>query len=171
MGIDGLRDRVDRAALMRPAPIDRVLSAGAVILFTAAVVAILRGHAQWQAVPGRIWLHLATILLATALTPVMLLGRRGDRRHRTLGTVWVVAMLATAVISLFIHVSGPGRFSVIHLLSVYTLVQVPILWRAARQHNVARHRRAVHGMVIGALLVAGFFTFPFHRLLGSWLLG
>ena len=80
-------------------------------------------------------------------------------------------MLATAITSLFIHVSGPGRFSVIHLLSLWTLVQVPLIWWTARHHNVARHRRAVHGMVIGALLVAGFFTFPFHRLLGTWLLG
>ena len=34
---------------------------------------------------------------------------------------------------------------------------------------LARHRRSVHGMVIGALLIAGFFTFPFNRLLGAWL--
>ena len=27
----------------------------------------------------------------------------------------------------------------------------------------------VRGLVIGALLIAGFFTFPFNRLLGSWL--
>ncbi len=156
-------------ALLRPARLDRVLSAGAVLLFAAAVVAIMRGRDQWQLVPALIWLHLGTILVATALTPVMLLRRRGDRRHRMIGTIWIVAMLATAITSLFIHVSGPGRFSIIHLLSIYTLVQVPVLWWAARHHNVARHRRAVHGMVIGALLVAGFFTFPFHRLLGTWL--
>ena len=158
-------------ASVRPERIDRLLSAGAVILFVAAVAAILRGHDQWRMVPALIWLHLATILVATALTPVMLLRVRGDRRHRTIGKLWIVAMLATAISSLFIHVSGPGRFSVIHLLSFWTLVQVPLIWWTARHHNVARHRRAVHGMVIGALLVAGFFTFPFHRLLGTWLFG
>ena len=158
-------------ASVRPERIDRLLSAGAVILFVAAVAAILRGHDQWRMVPALIWLHLATILVATALTPVMLLRVRGDRRHRTIGKLWIVAMLATAISSLFIHVSGPGRFSVIHLLSFWTLVQVPLIWWTARHHDVARHRRAVHGMVIGALLVAGFFTFPFHRLLGTWLFG
>jgi len=158
-------------ASVRPERIDRLLSAGAVILFVAAVAAILRGHDQWRMVPALIWLHLATILVATALTPVMLLRVRGDRRHRTIGKLWIVAMLATAICSLFIHVSGPGRFSVIHLLSFWTLVQVPLIWWTARHHDVARHRRAVHGMVIGALLVAGFFTFPFHRLLGTWLFG
>ncbi len=80
-------------------------------------------------------------------------------------------MLATAITSLSIHLSGPGRFSIIHLLSIWTLIQVPLIWWTARCHNVARHRRAVHGMVLGALLIAGFFTFPFHRMLGAWLFG
>lgn len=156
---------------VRPERIDGLLSIGAVVLFAAAVAAIVRGQAQWRMVPPLIWVHLTTILVATALTPVMLLRARGDQRHRTIGKVWIAAMLATAITSLFIHVSGPGRFSVIHLLSFWTLVQVPLIWWTARHHNIVRHRRAVHGMVTGALLVAGFFTFPFHRLLGTWLFG
>jgi uncharacterized membrane protein len=36
---------------------------------------------------------------------------------------------------------------------------------------VARHRRTIRALVIGALLVAGFFTFPFGRMLGVWLFG
>ena len=160
-----------RATIARPERIDRLLSIGAGILFVAATAAIVRGHDQWRMVPPLIWGHLATILVATALTPVMLLRARGDRRHRTIGKAWIAAMLATAITSLFIHVSGPGRFGIIHLLSFWTLVQVPLIWWTARVHHVARHRRAVHGMVTGALLIAGFFTFPFHRLLGSWLFG
>ena len=64
-----------------------------------------------------------------------------------------------------------GGFSVIHILSLWVLIQVPILWWTARTHRVARHRRSVRGMVTGALLIAGFFTFPFDRLLGHWLFG
>jgi uncharacterized membrane protein len=45
-----------------------------------------------------------------------------------------------------------------------------LVWYA-RRHQVARHRGAVRGMVMGALLVAGFFTFPFGRLMGRWLFG
>jgi uncharacterized membrane protein len=160
-----------RVSAVHPDRIDRVLSGGAVVLLTAAVTAIIRGHDEWQLVPLLVWLHLLTILTATALTPIMLLRVRGDRRHRTTGNVWIAAMMATAITSLFIHVSGPGRFSFIHLLSLWTLVQLPLIWCTARRHDVARHRRAVHGMVIGALLIAGFFTFPFDRLLGTWLLG
>lgn len=154
---------------LAPDRFDRILSIGAIVLFVAACVAILRGAAQWVQVPALIWLHLATILVATALTPVMLVRRRGDRPHRVLGGVWLAAMFATAFTSLFIQVSRPGHFSIIHILSVWTMVQVPLIFWTARTHRVARHRRAVRGLVIGALLVAGFFTFPFQRLLGSWL--
>ena len=46
-----------------------------------------------------------------------------------------------------------------------------LLVLAAPRNNVSRHRRTVRGLIIGALLIAGFFTFPFERLLGHWLFG
>ena len=64
-----------------------------------------------------------------------------------------------------------GSLSLIHILSAWTLVQVPLIVWAARRHDHRRHRNAVRGMVAGALLIAGIFTFPFDRLLGSWLFG
>lgn len=149
--------------------LERVLAYAAAALLAAVIAALARGFAQWSQVPVLVWVHLATVMVALALTPVILLGRRGDRRHRMLGRIWVGAMIATAAISLFVHVSGPGRFSPIHVISVWTLLQVPLIWWTARTHRVVRHRRAVRGMVIGALLIAGFFTFPFDRLLGHWL--
>ncbi|KQT31798.1 hypothetical protein ASG29_07765 [Sphingomonas sp. Leaf412] len=163
-----LRSR-GRAArdLRAPGRLDQVLSLGAVVLLAFALAAIGRGAAQWATVPAVIWLHLLTILTATALTPVMLLRRRGDRPHRMVGAAWLLAMFATALATMFIRTSG--GFSVIHILSVWTMAQVPLIWWTARTHRIARHRRAVHGLVIGALLIAGFFTFPFQRLLGSWL--
>ena len=121
--------------------------------------------------PPVIWVHLATILVALLLTPVLLWRRRGDTRHRVYGYVWSGAMMLTALDSLFVHGNGPGRFSLIHVLSLFTLVMVPVLVLAARRHNAARHRRTVRGLIIGALLMAGFFTFPFDRLLGHWLFG
>ena len=149
--------------------LERGLAYAAMALLAAVVIALARGFGQWSHVPALVWAHLLTMMVALALTPVILLRRRGDRRHRTLGTIWVAAMIATAAISLFVHVSGPGRFSFIHILSVWVLIQVPVIWWSARTHNVAKHRGSVRGMVIGALLIAGFFTFPFDRLLGHWL--
>ena len=68
-------------------------------------------------------------------------------------------MLATAGFSFLIRASHDGRLSVIHILSVWVAVQVPwIVWRA-RRHRIAAHHRAVRDLVVGALLVAGFFTF------------
>jgi len=150
---------------------ERALSVTAMVLLAAVVAALLRGHAHWGEVPPVVWAHIATILVALALTPVILLRRRGDRRHRRLGTLWAVAMLLTAALSFGIRQSHAGGLSLIHILSVWVLIQVPILWHTARTHQVARHRRSVRGLVTGALLIAGAFTFPFDRLLGHWLFG
>jgi uncharacterized membrane protein len=162
------------AAVAKPIAADgyeRGLAVAASLLIVAVATALLRGRAQWHQVPPFVWAHIATILVALALTPVILLGRRGDRRHRTLGTIWVIAMLLTAALSFGIRLSNPGGFGPIHILSVWVLIQAPLLWHTARTHQVVRHRRSVRGLVTGALLIAGFFTFPFDRLLGHWLFG
>ena len=137
----------------------------------AVVLAVARGHAEWARVQLAVWPHLLTILIALVLTPVMLLRRRGDRRHRILGAVWLLAMLTTAIVSFNLRMIGHGQFSLIHLLSAWTIIQVPVIWLSARKHRVQLHRRSVKGMTTGALLIAGFFTFPFNRLLGHWLFG
>ena len=154
-----------------PDTYEKVLAVGAVLLLVAVVVAIARGRADWAVVPAVVWLHLATIGVALALTPVMMLRPRGDRRHRKIGWVWCGALMLTAIDSLFIRLTNNGGFSIIHILSVWTVIQVPIIVWSARQHQVKRHRAAVRGMVTGALLIAGFFTFPFDRMLGHWLFG
>lgn len=150
---------------------DRMLAFGAVAIFVATVIAIFRGQADWPRIPTFLWLHLLTILVAVALTPVMLLRRRGDRLHRQLGWVWVGSMLATALLTFNLRLVNDGEFSFIHILSFWTAVQVPLIVMHARAHRVEKHRSAVRGMVLGALLIAGFFTFPFDRLLGNWLFG
>ena len=93
------------------------------------------------------------------------------RLHRQLGYAWVTALTVTAIDSFAIRMANHGGLSYIHILSVVTLIALPILVASARRHQHARHRRTVRGLVIGALLTAGFFTFPFHRMLGSWLFG
>ncbi len=157
---------------------NRLLAIASVFLFAAAVAAIIRGQPHWGQVPPLVWVHLATILAATALTPVMLLRRKGTMSHRKLGYVWVAAMLLTAVTSLFFNTGTRGGLGVftgdlspIHLLSVFVLVMVPMIVVRARRHDRVGHESAVRGMVIGALLIAGFFTFPFNRMLGAWLFG
>ncbi|MBX9797289.1 MAG: DUF2306 domain-containing protein [Sphingomonas sp.] len=150
---------------------ERVLAVLSAILFALVLAAIVRGQPRWGEMLGVIWFHLATVSIALALTPVMLLRRRGDARHRLLGRIWVVAMLATAIGSFGIRQGNHGGLSVIHILSAWVLIQAPLIWWSARTHRIAMHRSAVRGMVTGAMLLAGYFTFPFNRLLGQWLLG
>lgn len=171
------------ASIVRPNAFDRVitdrsLGVAAAIMLGVVAVAVARGHADWARVPGVVWLHLALIGIALVLTPVMLIRRKGTAPHRILGYVWAAAMLSTAVTSLLFNarVAGghnlgilSGDVSPIHLISLFVLVMVPRLVVNARRHEVARHRRGVRGIVIGAILIAGFFTFPFDRLLGHWL--
>lgn len=154
-----------------PDRLEKLLGALALVMLEFVAAAVLRGMAEWGRIPAVIWLHLATIVVALVLTPVLLWRRRGTRSHRRLGYVWAGAMLFTAIDSLFVRVTNPGHFSPIHALSAMTIVLVPVLVASARSHKVSRHRRAVRGMIIGALLVAGFFTLPFNRLLGRWLFG
>ncbi len=163
---------------MRPAPktltpdlFERILSLGAVVLLIAVITAVLKGQATWGKIPPNVWVHLALIAVALTLTPVMLLRRRGDQMHRRLGWLWAGSMFLTALVSFDIRLTNAGEFSFIHLLSIFTVIQAPIIVWSARTHNIVRHRRAVRGMVTGALLIAGFFTFPFNRLLGQWLFG
>lgn len=148
-----------------------LLAIGAAILLAAIVAALIRGHGNWERAPFWVWPHLGTIMIATALTPVMLLRRKGDAPHRLMGKIWVISMVATALFSFNLRGINQGGFSPIHLLSIFTLFIAPLIWWGARTHNVRLHRRAIRGTVTGALLIAGFFTFPFDRLLGHWLFG
>jgi uncharacterized membrane protein len=159
---------------------NEALAAASLVLALAAIAAIVRGKPHWGDVRPLVWVHLGSIVFATALTPVMLLRAKGTGRHRQLGYVWFAAMLLAAVSSLFFNVRTDGTgnwgvfsgdFSPIHLLSFWVLFQAPLIVLRARAHDRSGHEQAVRGMVIGALLIAGFFTFPFGRMLGTWLFG
>lgn len=160
-----------RVKTRAPDAYERLLALASLAMLVAILTAIAKGSGEWGTVPLLVWAHLATIAIALGLTPVMLLRRRGDETHRLLGWIWVTAMFLTALDTLFIRGINRGGFSWIHILSVWTMIQVPLIVWTARAHKVARHRSAVRGMVTGALLIAGFFTFLFDRLLGQWLLG
>ena len=150
---------------------EKFLAGASIALLIIVLTALVRGHAHWGQVPWPIWAHLATILTALILTPIQLLRPRGDPLHRRLGRVWVIAIFLAAAFSFLVHTIHPGGFSFIHILSAYVIVTAPIIWWSARTHRIALHRGNVRGMITGALLIAGFFTLPFGRLLGSWLFG
>lgn len=155
---------------LAPDRVERALGVLTLVLLGFVLAALAKGAAQWGKLPFVLWLHLATMIATLALTPAILWMRRGTRLHRRLGYAWVAALGLTAIDSFAIR-GGNGQLSLIHVLSVVTLCALPPLVMTARRHDHKRHRRIVRGLVIGALLTAGFVTFPFHRLLGSWLFG
>lgn len=80
-------------------------------------------------------------------------------------------MGSTAVSSLFIREINHGAFSFIHLLSGWTIIGLPGAVYAIKRGKVSAHRKAMTGMFVGGLLVAGVFTFLPGRLLWTVFLG
>jgi len=118
-----------------------------------------------------IQIHLLAALAAFVVGAVQILGPKGTGMHRTLGWIWVIFMMTVAVSSLWIRVINHGQFSFIHLLSLLTLVMVPMLVYAARKHDVRQHSRLATRLYIGALVIAGIFTFLPGRLMWKMFFG
>lgn len=111
-------------------------------------------------------LHAFPAVAAFALGAIQLAAPKGTMPHRTLGWIWVVLMAIVALSSFFIHtICTVGPFSVIHLLSIVTLVALPLGVRRARRHEIPAHRRTMLLLFLGALLVAGIFTFMPGRIM------
>jgi uncharacterized membrane protein len=156
---------------LAPDTYERVLSMGAIILLLMVVGALVRGYGAWSAIKPLTWAHLLSMATALALTPIMLLRPRGTMSHRQIGWVWAILMFGSAFVSFWVRGINHGSFSPIHVLSAIVTISVPLTVLAARRHKVSRHRRGIRALVTGGLLTAGFFTFPFDRLLGHWLFG
>lgn len=110
-------------------------------------------------------LHLFAALTALAVGIVIMLRPKGVRLHKALGWTWVLAMAVTAISSLFLSSFTGDRFSLIHLLSGWTIIALPMGVAAIRRRNVAGHRRAMTSMFTGGLLVAGALTLIPGRLM------
>jgi uncharacterized membrane protein len=104
-------------------------------------------------------LHAIAAMAAFVLGVVQLAAPKGTLPHRTLGWIWVLLMALVAVSSFWIHqIRLLGPWSPIHLLSIFTLVMLPLgVWRAHR-HDVNAHRWTMIGIFTGALVIAGAFT-------------
>jgi uncharacterized membrane protein len=104
--------------------------------------------------------HAFAAMVAFALGLVQLAAPKGTLPHRTVGWLWVVLMALVAVSSFWIHdIRLVGPFSPIHLLSIFTLVMLVVAVMHARRHRVEHHRKAMITIFVGALVVAGLFTF------------
>jgi uncharacterized membrane protein len=94
--------------------------------------------------PAIIQIHAFAAMAAFAVALTQLALPKGTLRHRVVGYAWAILIW--------------GPFSWIHLLSVYTLVMLPIGITHARRHRIKTHRRVMLGLFFGALVIAGVFT-------------
>ena len=108
-------------------------------------------------------LHVATVVPAAVIGVwLIVFSGKGSVAHRKWGVTYMVLMVVTACVALFIHETNPRGFmgfSFIHLFVPITWISVVMAWRAARRGDVARHKAAVIGSYVGGILIAGGLTF------------
>ena len=119
----------------------------------------LADAALWASLPLQIKFHIAAAVGAFVIGLIILLRPKGTGFHKTLGWSWVVAMAATAISSFFITGLNGHNLSIIHLISGWTVVALPMALVAIRRGNVKAHRRTMTGLYVGGLLIAGLLTF------------
>ena len=103
--------------------------------------------------PLAVKLHIFGALAALVLGGVLMFARKGRTFHRTAGWVWVGLVSLVAGSSLFIMGLNHGRWSLLHLLTAWTLIILPIAVMAARRHRISSHRRTMMGLFYGGFAI------------------
>jgi uncharacterized membrane protein len=104
-------------------------------------------------------IHVVTVVPTFVIgTYQIFFSKKGEPFHRALGYAYLTLLTITCIDAMFIHEIMPKSwfygFSPLHVLVLLTLACVVSALRAARAHNIPRHRSAVLGSYIGGLLVA-----------------
>lgn len=115
--------------------------------------------------PPALQIHIAAALTAVFVGAALMLRPKGVGLHKAMGWTWVAAMAVTAGSSFFLTGLNGERLSLIHLLSGWTAVSLPVAVVAIRRGDVARHRRTMTSLFFGGLLIAGALTFIPGRLM------
>jgi uncharacterized membrane protein len=121
------------------------------------------------------YIHLATVVPCFFIGGLLLLIKKGTPIHKSLGRVYMILMLFTASVTLFMpaHV-GPrifNHFGWLHSFSFLTIYTVPTAYLAIRKGNVRRHKIKMILLYFGAIIIAGGFTFTPGRYLHSLFFG
>ena len=128
------------------------------------------------AAPFAVQLHVFTVVPAFFLgTWLIFFSRKGARRHRAVGYVYLSLMTITAITVLWIHqipaIDIVYGFGPIHIFSLVTLSGVVGALRGAWTQNIKMHRRSMLGVYIGGLLIAGTFAFLPGRIMHAMVFG
>ncbi len=122
------------------------------------------------AAPPAIQVHAAAAMVALVSALGVAFLAKGTPAHVWLGRGFALALLAAAASSFWITGLNPGHYSWIHILSVVTLVNIPLAFLA-----IWRNDRRAHawGMILNAigLAVAGAFTLLPGRIMAAVVFG
>jgi uncharacterized membrane protein len=120
-------------------------------------------------------LHLVTVVPCFFIGGILLIIKKGTTIHKTLGRVYMVLMLFTAGVTLFMPAAvGPtilNHFGWIHSFSFLTIYTVPTAYLAIKKGRVKVHKRKMILLYFGAILIAGGFTFVPGRYLHALFFG
>ena len=115
-------------------------------------------------------IHVASVLPAIPLGGYLLLARKGAKRHKQLGKLWLVLMLITATSAIFIKSSG--SFSPIHIFVPITFHAAWKTIATARRGDIAGHKKHLVFTYLAALMIPGIAAFALPgRLMNVMLLG
>lgn len=106
--------------------------------------------------------HLYTVVPCIFLGAALIFMKKGTKIHKKLGQLYMILMLITAVITLFMRADvGPqilNHFGWIHAFSFLTLYTVPTAYIAIQKGQVKKHQRKMILLYFGAIVIAGGFT-------------
>ncbi len=120
-------------------------------------------------------LHLITVVPCFIIGTLLLIIKKGTPIHKGFGRVYMVLMLFTACVTLFMPADvGPqflNHFGWIHSFSFLTIYTVPTAYLAIKKGNVKAHKRKMILLYFGAIIIAGGFTFVPGRYLHNVFFG
>ncbi len=146
--------------MSKPKPSSQMLQQIAIsVAVTGAIIAValLLPAAGKPSVP--VWAlgtHVISAVISLGLGGWVLYHPKGTPNHKLAGKIWVLMMLTASFSSFFIL--SWGRFSPIHIFSVWTPISLGLGIYNARKGNIIRHQKCMKGAYIG-LIVAGVLAF------------
>jgi len=115
------------------------------------------------------YFHLATVVPCFLIGTALLIIKKGTKTHKAYGRIYMILMMITAIITLFMPAKvGPqflNHFGYIHSFSFLTLYTVPTAYTAIKNGNIKAHKRKMILLYFGAIIIAGGFTFTPGRYL------
>ncbi|WP_218598193.1 DUF2306 domain-containing protein [Polaribacter sp. NJDZ03] len=119
--------------------------------------------------------HLITVVPCVFIGAYLLAVKKGTPFHRDLGKIYMLLMMITAIITLFMPAYvGPqvlNHFGFIHLFSFLTLYSIPTAIIAIKKKQIKKHKLKMIFLYVGAIVIAGGFTFTPGRYLHTFFFG